>query len=76
MVTEDEWAERVSRFLKAELKRRGVTYEQLAERLRKMGAEETVASIKGKLTRGRFTAIFMMQVLKAIGCPTVRVDDV
>ena len=31
---EREWVERASRFLKAELKRAGVTYEELAGRLR------------------------------------------
>jgi hypothetical protein len=32
--TESKWAERSKRFLKAELKRAGVTYEELARRLR------------------------------------------
>jgi hypothetical protein len=37
--------------VKAELKRADVTYEELAERLRKHGFEETEASIANKLAR-------------------------
>jgi hypothetical protein len=35
--SEQELAERASRFLKAELKRAGVTYQELAKRLKKHG---------------------------------------
>jgi hypothetical protein len=38
---EADWADRAKRFLKAELKRADVTYEELARRLRDMGYEET-----------------------------------
>ncbi len=43
--SEREWAERAARHLKAELKRAEVTYEELAERLKEHGFEETKASI-------------------------------
>ena len=36
--TERDWAERAARHLKAELKRADVTYEELAERLKKLTA--------------------------------------
>ena len=35
--TEEELAERLSRFIKAELKRGDLTYEELAERLKEHG---------------------------------------
>ena len=38
---EQEWALRVSRFIKAELKRSGVSYLDLAARLNDHGLEET-----------------------------------
>ena len=38
---EREWAQRVSRFIKAELKRVGVSYKELARRLNEHGLEET-----------------------------------
>jgi 3-mercaptopyruvate sulfurtransferase SseA len=72
MKTEDEWAVRVKGLLKAELKRRDVTYEQLAQKLREVGVNETPAAIANKISRGRFTAVFMMQALSVIGCKNLR----
>ncbi len=46
---EQEWAERATRHLKAELKRAEVTYDELAERLKEHGFKETKASIANKL---------------------------
>jgi hypothetical protein len=71
-----EWTDRTKRFMKAELKRRDVTYEELARRLNEMGMEETKASVASKLSRGGFTAAFFLASMKAVGCPSVRMDDV
>jgi 3-mercaptopyruvate sulfurtransferase SseA len=72
---EEQWAERAKRFFKAELKRADVTYDDLAEKLSKMGLSETKASIANKISRGTFSAAFLLASLKAIGCQTVRVED-
>ena len=76
MSAELEWVERTKRFMKAELKRRDVTYEELARRLTEMGIEETKASGASKLSRGGFTAAFFLASMKAVGCPAVRIEDV
>lgn len=75
MATEDVWASKARRFLKAELKRRDVTYPQLAEKLRAMGLPETTASITNKISRGAFTAAFLFQCMEAVGCTTLRLED-
>ena len=76
MSAELEWVERTKRFMKAELKRQDVTYEELARRLTEMGIEETKASVASKLSRGGFTAAFFLASMKAVGCPAVRIEDV
>lgn len=73
--SEEIWAERAKRFFKAELKRADVTYDDLADRLCRMGLPETKASIANKISRGTFSAIFLLASLKAIGCQNVRVED-
>lgn len=60
--TEAEIAERAARFLKEELKRADVTYEELAKRLKDHGLSETRDSIAAKLKRGIFAATFMLRV--------------
>lgn len=75
--TEAEWAEHASQYLKAELKRHSVTYDELAERLKKQGyKEETKASIANKLSRGTFPTPFFLACLVAIGAEVVRLEDV
>jgi 3-mercaptopyruvate sulfurtransferase SseA len=75
MKTENEWATWVKGMLKAELKRRNVTYEQLARKLQEAGVNETPAAIANKISRGRFTAVFLLQCLDAIGCKNLHFDD-
>jgi 3-mercaptopyruvate sulfurtransferase SseA len=72
----DEWVTRARRFLKAELKRAEVTYEELARRLGEMGIEETKGSVTVKVNRGAFPAWFLFAVMKAIGVAQVRLEDV
>lgn len=73
---EDELAEKVSRYLKAELKRAGVTYSDLASRLAKHGVKgETEDSIKAKLKRGTFAATFLLASMAALEMEGVRLED-
>jgi hypothetical protein len=73
---EADRADRISRFLKAELKRHKVSYDELARRLNKAGARETKASIANKLSRGQFSAIFFVDTLRAIGIEKVDLEDI
>jgi hypothetical protein len=75
MVTQPDWNERASRYLKAELKRQGVTYDDLAARLNAIGFQETKASISNKISRGAFTAAFFLAALRVAGSQIVRIDD-
>jgi len=74
--TEQEWAERAARHLKAELKRAEVTYEELARRLEGHGFKETKASIANKLARATMSAHFFLASLAAIGKSNVGLDDI
>lgn len=76
MVTDANWADKVKRILKSELKKRDVGYKELAEKLSEMGIQETERNINNKISRGGFTAVFFVQCLMAIGCKEVRLDDV
>lgn len=58
---------------KAELKRRGIGYRELAEKLTAMGIPETERNIANKISRGGFTAVFFVQCLEAIGAKEIRI---
>lgn len=61
--------------LRAEIKRRNMNYEQVAEKLAEMGVKDTAKNISNKIARGSFTAGFFVMCLEAIGAQTVRLTD-
>ncbi len=63
-----DWNEKAKRLLKSELIRRGISTEDLMELLSKIDVTETKASIDSKISRGTFSAAFLIQCLNAIGC--------
>ena len=67
-----EWETRAKNLLKGELKRRGITYGQLAELLKGLDINETERNLNNKISRGGFTAAFLLQCLTAIGAITVQ----
>lgn len=75
MVPTQGWEAKVKGLLKGELKRRGVTYAQLVDKLAALGVVETEPNIRNKVARGRFTAVFLLQCLEAIGTSTVHLQD-
>ena len=74
MPTNSEWETKVKGLLKGELKRRGVTYQQLVERLAAIGVVDSEPNIRNKLARGKFTAVFLLQCLEAIGASSLRLS--
>ena len=68
MVTDAAWQTKARNLLKRELAGRGVKYPELVERLAAIGVHETPQNIANKMHRGGFSAVFMLQVLEAIGC--------
>ena len=67
MADQNEWETKAANLLKAELKRNGVTYAQLADLI---GEKEV--NIRSKLSRGKFTAAFLLGSLSAIGVVEIR----
>lgn len=74
-VKEKEWEDQVKGMLKAELKRRGVTYADLVGKLADIGVMDSEPNIRNKISRGKFTAVFLIQCLTAVGSSSLRLQD-
>lgn len=74
-MADTEWEARVKGILKAELKRRNVSYSQLVDRLADIGVVDSEPNIRNKISRGKFTAVFFLQCLEAIGASSLRLQD-
>lgn len=71
-MADTEWEARVKGILKAELKRQNVSYAQLVDKLAEIGVSESEPNVRNKLSRGKFTAVFLLQCLEAIGTREIR----
>jgi hypothetical protein len=74
-MADTEWEARVKGLLKSELKRKGVSYAQLVEKLAEIGVVDSEPNIRNKLSRGKFTAVFLLQCLEAIGVSSLRLSE-
>ncbi|MBK1634791.1 DUF6471 domain-containing protein [Rhodovulum adriaticum] len=74
MAEKTDWEAKAANLLKSELKRQGVTYAQLVEKLADIGISEKEANVRNKLSRGKFSAAYLLQCLTAIGSLQLRLD--
>lgn len=73
------WERLVKNMLRAEMMRRGVSYEHLVARLADLGVEDNVLNLRNKVARGRFTAPFFAQCMVALGVELLQIpklDDI
>ena len=69
-----EYEEKAKNLLKAELKRRGLGYRELSEKLAAIGLQETERNLANKISRGGFSGAFFLQCLHAIGATEIRLS--
>ena len=67
------WTREAKSILRAELERRTVSYARLVRLLKAQGVEETTRSIANKVSRGSFSFVFFLQVMRALGAHQVNV---
>lgn len=68
------YEEQAKNILKGELKRRGITYAALAEKLKERGAHDSERNLANKISRGSFTAAFFMMCMDVIGVRQVSLE--
>ncbi|MGD9618038.1 MAG: DUF6471 domain-containing protein [Alphaproteobacteria bacterium] len=74
MKTTDDWQAQAKGMIRGGLKRRNLSYKDLADRLEAIGVKDTERNIANKISRGGFTAVFFLQCLEAIGVNTLHLN--
>ncbi len=69
------WEAKARGLVRAEMARHGLTYSQLVEKLKTIGVSENERNLRNKVSRGKFTAAFLLQCLSAMGTHTRHLDD-
>jgi Domain of unknown function (DUF6471) len=72
--SQKDWEDQAKGLLKAELKRRNVSYAQLVEKLADIGVVDSEPNVRNKLSRGKFTAVFLLQCLEATKVESIRLN--
>ena len=67
MPEQNEWEAKAANILKAQLKRAGVSYAELAERI-----GDIEPNVRNKLSRGKFSAAYLIQCLETLGLDHMR----
>jgi Domain of unknown function (DUF6471) len=69
-----DWQVQAKAIIRAELKRRNLSYADLAERLTALGVRETTENVNNKIARGTFSAAFFLQCMDAIGVKAIHLN--
>ncbi len=69
-----DWEAKARGLLRAEMARQQVTYASLVEKLAEIGVKEDERNLRNKVSRGKFTAAFMLACLEAMEVQHLRLD--
>ena len=69
-----DWESKARGLIRGEMARHGITYAQLVERLDAIGVKEDERNLRNKVSRGKFTAAFMLACLQALDAKTIRFE--
>lgn len=69
-----DWSAAAKGLLRSEMTRRGVSYSELVDRLAAIGVEESEANLRNKVSRGSFSAAFLVQCLVVMDVRSLALD--
>jgi len=64
----------VTRAIRAEMVKSGITFGDLAQRINALGGDENERNLRNKVARGTFSAALFAQCLAAMGCKSLNID--
>jgi len=69
-----DWEAMARGIIRAEMAKQNITYLQLVEKLDSIGVQEDERNLRNKVSRGKFTAAFMLQCLGALRTSQLHLD--
>jgi len=75
MKNADDWKTKAKQLIRAEMKRRTLSYADLASRMQELGLAANERTLANKIAAGGFSAAFFLQCMEAIGVNTIHLAD-
>ena len=61
-----DWEAKARGIIRGEMAKQNVTYAQLVDKLKAIGVQEDERNLRNKVSRGKFTAAFLLQCSSAL----------
>ncbi len=74
-LTQYNWKDAAKKIVKAEMLKRNITNQALADALVVMGLNESAATVQNKIYRSSFSATFFLQCMKAMRVDQITLSD-
>jgi 3-mercaptopyruvate sulfurtransferase SseA len=74
MKTTADWKAEAKQLIRAELKRRDLSYADLAKRMEAIGLKVNDRTLANKIASGGFSAVFFLQCMEAIGVQNIHLN--
>lgn len=71
-----QWRQVVQRLLKAEMSKRGVKYQELSDRLARIGVNQSADNLRNKVNKGILGADLLLQIMYALNIRRIEREDV
>ncbi len=68
------WEAKARGIIRGEMARQNITYAQLVEKLAAIGVQDDERNLRNKVSRGKFTAAFLLQCLNAIEVKAILIN--
>lgn len=69
------WYAISSKILRAEMTKRKISYQDLANRLRGIGVHITTGNLRARVSKGAYSTALLIQCLRAMGVKSLLIDD-
>jgi hypothetical protein len=70
----DHWKTQAKQLIRAEMKRRSLSYADLASRMQRIGLSVNERTLANKIAAGGFSAAFFLQCMEAIGVRALQLN--
>ncbi|WP_169976203.1 MULTISPECIES: DUF6471 domain-containing protein [unclassified Campylobacter] len=70
-----DYFQEAKNIIKSEIARKNMDYQTLALLLKEKGVEDNRMNIANKISRGKFSFAFALQILDALGVKNLRIRD-
>jgi hypothetical protein len=71
-----DWRNLVQRLLKAELSKKGIKYQDLSDRLKAVGLDQSADNLRNKINKGILGADLLLQIVFVLNIKQIRHEDI